>query len=137
MSKLRAHCPCVPGRAGGVTVRCMLENGRQLAKVYSRNEMDFLDQTTFWRRANGELVVIAEMTEEEIDQALETLDDDVENLYSSAVRYEVARVLDPEELRMEEGLLSLGVLPVRRTEKDAWLDSTALYRALLRAWYQA
>lgn len=115
----------------------MLENGRQLAKVYSRNEMDFLDQTTFWRRANGELVVITEMTEEEIDQALETLDDDVENLYSSAVRYEVARVLDPEELRMEEGLLSLGVLPVRRTEKDAWLDSTALYRALLRAWYQA
>ncbi len=101
--------------------------------------IDVMDQKEIWITEDGEELRIDEMDEEELHEALDVLDEHIDELHKLYAVWELSQIsADPQRSWFALGYFSeLGMRTVRATDPEVWMDSTGLYRALLRAYMEA
>jgi hypothetical protein len=95
-----------------------------------------MDQGEVWIDEDGEEYRICEMTEEELYEALDVLDAHIDELHYIYAEWERAQIVANSKTSwfLVSFFSRLGVLTVTATDPEVWMDSTALYRGLLKAY---
>ena len=98
-----------------------------------------MDQSAVWVDEDGGEHLISEMTEESLYEALDVLDAYIDELHYMYGQWESAQMKQEPQLawfRLQTRL-DLDVQDVAVIDPEVWMDSTGLYRGLLRAYLSA
>jgi hypothetical protein len=109
-----------------------------LSPFPEKTHITVMDQTEVWVDEDGEEHPIAGMTEEELYDALDVLDAHINELHELYAQWEIMEIShDTTRSWFYLSFLSeIDVRTVRLIDPEVWMDSTGLYRALLRAYME-
>ena len=101
--------------------------------------IEIMDQGVVWVDEDGDEHRIDEMTEEALYEALDVLDAYIDELHYMYSEWEAAQMKQQPQMAWFRLMarLELDVRAVSSIDPEVWMDSTGLYRGLLRAYLAA